>query len=119
MSEPITPIRVIVESPYSGDIEENIKYALLCMKDSYTRGEAPFLSHLLYTRIPSGEHISDSDSRHQYMTREYGLSCCLEWRKVASKTILYVDNGISSGMKQAKEEAEKMGQPVEIRKIRT
>ena len=36
---------VYLESPYAGDIEKNIKYARLCMKDSLDRGEYPFPSH--------------------------------------------------------------------------
>ena len=41
---------VYLESPYAGDVEKNIKYARLCMKDSLDRGEYPFASHLLYTQ---------------------------------------------------------------------
>ena len=48
---------VYLESPYAGDIEKNIKYARLCMKDSIDRGEYPFASHLLYTQ----ESILDDD----------------------------------------------------------
>jgi len=40
--------KVIIESPYAGNIEQNIKYRLrACLKDSLTRGEAPLASHLL------------------------------------------------------------------------
>jgi len=42
--------RVIIESPYAGDIEVNLKYAKLCILDSLKRGEAPLASHLLYTQ---------------------------------------------------------------------
>ena len=37
---------VYLESPYAGDVEKNIKYAILCMKDSLDRGEYPFASHM-------------------------------------------------------------------------
>ena len=43
--------KVILESPYAGDVERNIEYAKLCMKHSLTMGEAPLLSHLLYTQV--------------------------------------------------------------------
>ena len=43
-------IRVILESPYAGDIEKNIEYARKCVRDSLLRGEAPIASHLLYTQ---------------------------------------------------------------------
>ncbi|MFH1358598.1 MAG: hypothetical protein ABIH37_01790, partial [archaeon] len=41
---------VILESPFNGDVKKNIKYAKLCMKDCFKRGEYPFASHLLYTQ---------------------------------------------------------------------
>src|ERR1019366_3199089 len=41
---------VIVESPYAGDIEANVAYARACVRDALARGEAPFVSHLLYTQ---------------------------------------------------------------------
>ena len=43
-------LRVILESPFAGDIERNIKYARLCVRDSLLRGESPIASHLLYTQ---------------------------------------------------------------------
>ena len=42
--------RVILESPYSGDVVRNTEYARKCMLDSILKGEAPLFSHLLYTR---------------------------------------------------------------------
>ena len=53
---------VILESPYAGgthlpidmrerDKQRNILYARACMKDCLNKGEAPFLSHLLYTQV--------------------------------------------------------------------
>lgn len=43
-------MRVVVESPFAGDIQKNIEYARKCMADCLKRGEAPFASHLLYTQ---------------------------------------------------------------------
>ena len=40
--------RVIVESPYAGDVERNIAYVRAAMRDCLMRGEAPLASHLLY-----------------------------------------------------------------------
>ena len=36
---------VIVESPFAGDTERNIRYARACLADCLRRGEAPFASH--------------------------------------------------------------------------
>ena len=52
-------IKVIIESPYTGDVERNLEYARRCMRDSIKRGEAPFASHLLYTHSPS--NLTDGD----------------------------------------------------------
>jgi hypothetical protein len=35
---------VIIESPFAGDIETNIKFARACMRDALLNGEAPFAS---------------------------------------------------------------------------
>ena len=43
-------IRVILESPYAGDIERNVAYARMAVRDSLAKGEAPIASHLLYTQ---------------------------------------------------------------------
>lgn len=42
--------RVIVESPYAGDIERNMRYLRACLADCLRRGEAPFASHAIYTQ---------------------------------------------------------------------
>ncbi len=42
--------RVIIESPYAGDVETNVRYARACVRDSLLHGEAPIASHLLYTQ---------------------------------------------------------------------
>lgn len=43
-------IKVILESPYAGEIDRNIRYARACVRDSLLRGESPIASHLLYTQ---------------------------------------------------------------------
>jgi hypothetical protein len=42
--------RVIIESPYAGDVDANLIYARECLRDSLKRGEAPLASHALYTQ---------------------------------------------------------------------
>lgn len=34
--------RVVLESPYAGDVEKNVAYARLALRDSIQRGEAPW-----------------------------------------------------------------------------
>lgn len=110
---------VVIESPYGGDVKRNVEYAWRCVRDSCQRGEAPFASHLFYTVAVdkyAQESNGKSDPEH-WITREEGIKRCEVWRNVATKTIFYVDLGWSAGMLQAKEHAEKLNQPIEIRFI--
>lgn len=101
---------VIVESPYAGDVERNVKYARACIRDCLMRGEAPYASHLLYTQ----EGVLNDDIQEERM---HGIHAGFAWRQVADATIVYTDLGISSGMKYGIEDAEKRGVPVEFRSI--
>ena len=102
--------RVIIESPYSGDIEKNIKYARMCIKDSLSRNEAPIASHLLYTQ----EGILDDNIVNE---RVHGIQAGLEWQRVAELVAVYTDYGISEGMKHGIYYAEKNNKEIEYRQI--
>ncbi len=101
---------VILESPYAGDIESNLGYARMCMKDSLHRGESPFASHLLYTQ----EGVLDDSNPSE---RTQGIKAGLEFYRVADKSVVYQDLGISSGMLAGIEEAAKQGVPIEYRRL--
>jgi len=98
-------IRVILESPYSGDIEKNIKYARACVRDSLSRGEAPIASHLLYTQ----EGILKDEIPEE---RQWGIDAGLAWKEVATKQIFYIDYGYSKGMEYAKQYATENNIPI-------
>jgi len=100
--------RVIIESPYAGDIDNNVSYARLCLKDSLMRGEAPIASHLLHTQV-----LDDTIEEE----REMGIKAGLEWLRVAELMAVYVDLGISKGMKSAIDEALIKGVQIEYRNI--
>lgn len=82
---------VIMESPFAGDVQANIKYARQAISDSLHRGEAPIASHLLYTQ----EGILDDLIPEE---RKLGITAGLEWRRVCEKQVFYTDRGWSSGM---------------------
>jgi len=105
-----TMTRVILESPYAGDIERNIKYARMCVRDSLMRGESPIASHLLYTQ----EGILNDDFPEE---RQIGIDAGLAWKGVAEKHIFYIDYGMSSGMKYGLHYATKNKISVEYRRI--
>jgi len=102
--------RVILESPFAGDIERNISYARKCVKDSLNRNEAPIASHLLYTQ----DGILNDDIEGE---RQLGIDAGLAWKHVASMHVFYIDYGMSNGMKYALKYATDNKLKVEFRKI--
>jgi len=102
--------RVIIETPYAGDIERNLRYLRACLRDSLLRGEAPFASHGLYTQ----EGVLRD---HDVSERMHGIEAGFAWREVAQATVVYEDLGISTGMKYGIEDSEKKGVPVEFRRL--
>lgn len=102
--------RVIIESPYAGNVHQNMEYLKRCIKDCLLRGEAPFASHLMYTQV-----LDDTIPRE----RADGINAGFAWRDAADATVVYKDLGISEGMKKGIEDAEKKGRPVEYRSLNT
>ena len=86
--------RVMIESPYAGDIERNVRYARRAMRHSLMCGEAPFAMHLLYTQ----EGILDDSIVEE---RNKGIGSGLKWLEVANYVAVYQDYGITEGMKLA------------------
>ena len=102
--------KVILESPYAGDIEANIAYARACVRDSLSRGEAPIASHLLYTQ----PGILRDEVPEE---RTWGINAGLIWGDAADATVVYTDRGISRGMQYGIDHAKEMGRPVEYRTL--
>ena len=106
--------RVVIESPYAGSSNEimlNELYGELCMRDCLTNhNEAPYASHLLYTRP---NVLRDSVAEE----RKLGISAGFFWRDVAEKSIFYIDLGMTKGMKQGMDDCEEKGKPYEIRHL--
>ena len=102
--------RVVIESPYAGDTERNIKYARECMADCLKRGEAPIASHLLYTQ----EGVLDDNIPEE---RELGINAGFEWSVKAEKAVFYVDYGYSKGMTEAQSVYRDTGTPMEERSL--
>ena len=106
-----TPMKlVIIESPFAGNIKENIKYAKLCVRNSLLKGESPIASHLLYTQ----EGILNDDIPDE---RKLGIDAGLAWKRVANIHAFYIDKGISQGMKYAMKYSTQNNIPIEFRSI--
>ena len=101
---------VIIESPLAGDYEANREYAKRCMLDSLSRGEAPLASHLLYAQ----PGILDDTIPHE---RECGIEAGLAWGAKADLTAVYVDRGLSVGMRRGIRRAIAEGRMVETRSL--
>jgi hypothetical protein len=103
--------RVYVASPFRGatpeETRQNIIYARLCMLDSLERGEAPYLSHLLYTQV-----WAESDD-----LRAAGLAAGTAWRRVSDYVALYIDLGVTDGMRLAELDAAHHDIPHGYRKV--
>ena len=89
--------RVIIESPYAGDVARNLRYVRACMRDALMRGEAPFASHALYTQ----PGVLRDDVPEE---RELGIRAGFAWRAGAD-TVVYEDLGTSRGMELGIESA--------------
>lgn len=83
---------ILVESPYSGDIQRNSEYARRAMLHVIEQGHTPIVPHLLYPQV-----LDDSDPEQ----RETALQMCAELRRVAHEVWFFVDYGSSSGMERA------------------
>jgi len=103
-------IKVILESPYAGEIEKNVEYAQKCMRDCLLRGEAPFASHLLYTQPNILDDLIPDE-------RTLGIDAGLIWGKGAEKTVVYTDRGISKGMEYGIKNAKDNNRSIEYRSI--
>ena len=82
--------RVIIESPFAGDVERNIAYAKRCMTDSITRGESPIAFHLLLPEV-----LRD----HQILERDVGIRLSQSWYSAADACVIYKDFGVTPGMR--------------------
>jgi hypothetical protein len=102
--------RVVLESPYAGDVEGNIAYARRCVADCLKRGEAPIASHLLFTQ----PGILDDTKPEE---RKLGIEAGFAWNKLAEKVVVYEDRGISKGMEQGIALAKERGIEVEYRRL--
>lgn len=100
--------RVLIESPYSGNIGQNKAYAWDCVKDSLNRGEAPFASHLFYTEVLNDFLLPE---------RLLGMEAGFIWGQQAQLVAVYTDLGISSGMEHGIARAQAQDIPVEHRSL--
>ncbi len=101
---------VILESPFAGDVERNVRYARACLRDCLLRGEAPIASHLLYTQPGVLDDLAKTE-------RALGIAAGLAWGRVADLTVVYTDLGITAGMNEGIESARRDGRSIQMRRL--
>lgn len=99
---------VVVESPYAGDVARNVEYARACVADCLRRGESPYASHLFFPQV-----LDDMNPEE----RKLGIMAGFAWAEQASTRAIYIDRGLSSGMKQGILHAVILMQRIELRSI--
>lgn len=102
--------RVVVESPFAGDVERNLEYARAALADCHRRGEAPIASHLLHTQPGV---LDDRDP----VQRAQGMEAGYAWIVAADLVVVYSDLGISQGMLAGVERATRDRVAVEYRHL--
>jgi len=102
--------RVVIESPYAGDTERNLRYARACVVNSIRIGEAPILLHLLYAQHGI---LNDNDPEERML----GMMIGFHWGSFGDIVAVYMDLGITKEMELGIKRAEMLNQDIEYRLI--
>lgn len=106
--------RVLIESPYAAPSASgrgaNQLYGRAALRDSLLRGESPMASHMLYAQT----FVLDDDDPDEHAL---GMAAGFSWLPLVEKVVVYVDRGISEGMREGIRRARELGVTVEERSI--
>lgn len=101
----------VIESPLAGDVAANVAYAKRCVLDSLKRNpEAPYASHLFFAQPGILDDLVPEE-------RRLGIEAGLAWGMAADLVAVYIDRGVSSGMRQGFKSAYARGATYAIRSI--
>ena len=103
--------RVIVESPFRATQERTAEqhelYLQQALRDCVLRGESPYASHLLCDALYDDDPVE----------RALGMKCGWAWAEKADAVVVYGCLGVSPGMRESIDRYQKMGLPIERRKL--
>ena len=103
---------MIVESPFRATPERTTEqhqlYLQHALRDCVMRGESPYASHGLLIGA-----LDDDDP----VERALGIKCGWAWAEKADAVVVFGDLGCSPGMQESIARYEKMGLPIERRKL--
>jgi hypothetical protein len=104
----------VIESPYAGEVERNLRYLRAAMADCLSRGEAPYASHGLYTQPGV---LDDTIAEERELGIRAGFAVAKAILDVGGKVAMYVDLGTSPGMQAAFERHSREGRVIEVRRL--
>src|SRR5271165_593782 len=102
--------KIYLESPFAGNIKQNITYARRAMRDSTLRNESAIASHLLWTQPGILDDLNPTE-------RAQGIEAGFQWAQHADASVFYTDYGISPGMELGIQRAQQEGRTIEYRSI--
>jgi hypothetical protein len=103
---------VVLESPYAGDVERNLRYLRAAMRLCLLNGEAPFASHAIYTQ-PGVLDDTIPAERELGIRAGFVVAEALAW--AGAPRLFFVDEGESKGMAAGMKHARGIWQPTENR----
>ncbi len=108
-----------LETPYSGDVDRNLRYLMLCGFESFQRGAMPVATHSFMTAHPAALHffVSDYAKEWDVFSREEAIERGTVLRRRCDRTVFYVDLGMSRGMTAAMQYCKANNLPFEVRKL--
>lgn len=99
--------KVIIETPYAGNIELNVEFTKACVRDSLiNHNENPQCLHLIYPKIINDDEIGE---------RNLGIDRSFAIHQKANRKVYYLDRGFTDGMKDGFLHSIASGIPVEFR----
>lgn len=105
---------VVVESPLAAPtpegIAENRAYACRCMRDCLDRVESGYASHLLFDQPGILDDLVPEE-------RDRGIEAGFAWGAKADVVAVYIDRGVSGGMRMGIRKAVERDQCIEVRSI--
>lgn len=105
---------VVLESPYAGDVAENLRYVRAAMRHCLLNGEAPFPSHALYTQEGV---LDDTIPEERELGINAGFAIAQAIAKAGGGRVFMRDRGWSSGMDRGYAHGVALNQNIDIRRL--
>jgi hypothetical protein len=105
---------VVIESPFAGDVEKNLRYLRAAMRACLLRGEAPFASHAIYTQPGV---LDDTIPEERDLGIKAGFAVVEALAAAGAPRIVFTDEGYSRGMHYGLDHARKIEQEMEFRRL--